>query len=148
MTTISTTPTISPDEPVFDSHRILTDPLDLDDRVRQLIPCGIRRRLWVILLDADDTQIPAMIPIGDLPTRRRAADAEGLIETLSLLDGDIGAARYVFVVERPGSSRLREDDLLWLQFLTDVGDEHGFDIRAVYLSHDTGTVRYTADESR
>ena len=127
---------------VFDSHRLLTDPHDLDDRVRQLIPCAIRRQLWVILLDEDDLQIPVMVPIGELPLRRREGDDEGLGDMLTLLSEEYGAAAFVFVVERTGSSRLRDSDRNWLEFLSDLGVGRRFEVRAAYLSHDTGTVRY------
>jgi hypothetical protein len=130
------------DPPTFDSHRSLATRCDLDSRVRQLVPCAVQRQLWLLLFDADDVQLPVMVPLGDIPLRGGSADGEGLIEMLRSLAREFGAESFVFILERPGPPSPRYDDRLWLTMLLSIGPTETFRVRAAYLAHDDGIAGY------
>ncbi|WP_345376909.1 hypothetical protein [Frondihabitans cladoniiphilus] len=144
MTLTASAPQSDLDPSLLDSHLPLTSPVLLDQRVRQLVPCAVQTQLWLLLLDADDVQLPVMIPIGDLPLRASAAAGEGLTELLGTLHREFGAASFVFIVERPGPARPSESDCEWIRHLCAAGSEV-YSIRRVYLCHDEGIASY--DES-
>lgn len=125
-----------------DAHAPLTSPIELDRRIRELLPCAIVRQLWLLLFDSEDVQLPAMIPIGDLPLRRGVADGEGLEELLIALDREFGVASYVFVLERPGGPEPTPADRDWLRHLLGAADGRPFQVRAAYLCHDDGVRRF------
>ncbi|RKR74219.1 hypothetical protein [Frondihabitans australicus] len=133
-----------PPADTLDSHVPLTSRADLDQRVRQLLPCAAQRQLWLLLLDADDVQMPVMIPIGDLPLHADgpAVDGEGVLETLTMMTREFEVASFVFVLERSGSRSLTDDDAAWLSYLLEVGVGHGIRVRGVYLCHDDGVSGY------
>jgi hypothetical protein len=143
----SSSPSVSSaGESTFDSHRPLSSRVDLEARVRQLVPCAVQRQLWLLLLDADDVQLPVMVPLGDIPLRGGSADGEGLIEMLRSLAREFEASSFVFILERPGPPSPRYDDRLWLSMLLSVARTDAFDVRAAFLAHDAGIVRYGADD--
>lgn len=135
-----------PAVPRYDPHCRLTTRRDLDDRVEGLLPTAVVRQLWLLLLDADDVQMPAMIPIGDLPLRQGDADGEGVGELLTTLDREFGVASYVFVLERPGSPDLTDDDRTWLAHVLTLGDGRPFAVRAAYLCHDDGVTQFQRED--
>lgn len=152
--TLSTAPTPSPtayahladDLGSFDSHLPLDSTPALDARVRQLVPCAVQRQLWLLLFDADDVQMPIMIPIGDLPLRTRTADGEGLVELLSGLVREFQVASFVFVVERPGPAELRLSDRHWLHFLLHAATSEHYRVRRAYLGYSDGVIGYDSDD--
>lgn len=141
---IDATEPLDPTE-ILDAHLPLVSRVDLDRRVRQLIPCAVQRQLWLLMLDDDDVQMPVMIPIGDLPLTLDATSAEsdGIVDLLGSLHHDFGAASFVFVLERTGSRSLDDDDdSRWLAHLLTLGSTKGLRVRAVYLCHDEGVSGY------
>lgn len=132
--------------PRYDPHCRLSTREDLDDRVEGLLPTAVVRQLWLLLFDGDDVQMPAMIPIGDLPLHQGGADGEGIGELLTTLDREFGVASYVFVLERPGSPDLTGDDRAWLAHVLGLADGRPFAVRAAYLCHDDGVTQYQRDE--
>ncbi|MBF4577414.1 hypothetical protein [Frondihabitans sp. VKM Ac-2883] len=147
----STTCPCPPSTEVLDSHRELRTRADLDERIRQLIPCATQRQLWLLLLDGDDVQMPVMVPIGDLPLWggsdvKGGADGEGLIELLRSVSDEFHAVSYVFVLERPGSAALDSDDVSWLEHLLTCGDRAGFTVRAAYVCHESGHAGFEAGD--
>jgi hypothetical protein len=145
----STTCPCPPSTEVLDSHRELRTRADLDERIRQLIPCATQRQLWLLLLDGDDVQMPVMVPIGDLPLwggpdATGGADGEGLVELLRSIRDEFHAVSYVFVLERPGAGVLDRDDVSWLEHLLTCGDRTGFTVRAAYVCHESGHAGFEA----
>ncbi|ARC56833.1 hypothetical protein AS850_07055 [Frondihabitans sp. 762G35] len=102
----------------------------------------MQRQLWLLLLDADDVQLPVMVPLGDIPLRGGSADGEGLIEMLRSLAREFAAASFVFILERPGPPSPRYDDRLWLTMLLTIGPTETFGVRAAFLAHDAGITGY------
>lgn len=135
----------SPPE-TYDAHDRLTTRADLDRRIEGLLPTALVRQLWLLLFDADDVQMPAMIPIGDLALGHDRADGEGIGDLLSTLDREFGVASYVFVLERPGPRDLTTDDIDWLGLLLGLADGRAFSVRAAYLSHDDGVTGFVRGE--
>lgn len=145
----STTCPCPPATEVLDSHRRLSTRADLDERIRQLIPCATQRQLWLLLLDDDDVQMPVMVPIGDLPLwgapeTAGGADGEGLVELLRSVGREFHAVSFVFVLERPGPAVLDSDDVSWLQHLLTADDHPGCAVRAVYVCHESGHAGFEA----
>jgi hypothetical protein len=134
------------DVDTLDSHVPLVTRAALDRRVRQLVPCAVQRQLWLILLDADQVQLPVMIPIGDLPLRCKSADGEGLVELLAGLDREFGVGSFVFIMERPGPGALDDTDRGWLRFLLHACDDQKASIRGVYLCHDEGPIGFDGSD--
>jgi hypothetical protein len=138
--------------PTYDPHHRLVTRHDLDDRIRELLPTALVHQLWLLLFDADDVQMPAMIPIGDLPLgdAPRAGGApggaEGVADLLTTLDREFGVASYVFVLERPGSADLTPVDRHWLDVLLGIATGRPFTVRAVYLCHDDGVTGFQEGE--
>jgi hypothetical protein len=130
----------------YDAHDRLIGRADLDRRIAGLLPTAVVRQLWLLLFDSDDVQMPAMIPIGDLPLRQGDADGEGLAELLTTLDREFGVASYVFVLERPGPAEPSSDDRRWLAHLLGAADGRPFSVRSVYLCHDSGVVGFEPGE--
>ncbi|WP_123504496.1 hypothetical protein [Frondihabitans sp. PhB188] len=118
----------------LDSQQSLATRDALDVRVRQLIPCALVAQIWLLLFDADDVQMPLMMPIGELPHRPE----HGFHGALALLHEEYGAASFVFVHERPGPGVLSVDDAAWLRALLEVPADAGYRVRAAYVAHDEG----------
>jgi hypothetical protein len=129
----------------YDTHQPLVDRDALDRRISGLLPQALVEQLWLLLFDDDDVQMPAMIPIGDLPLledsgvgRGGEPDGEGIAELLGSLDREFGVASFVFVLERPGNAEPSASDRRRIAFLLGAADGRPFSVRSVYLCHDGG----------
>ncbi|HEY4006379.1 MAG TPA: hypothetical protein VGM60_14505 [Pseudonocardia sp.] len=113
------------------------------DRVRAIVgPAQAGRQLWVLLLDGDNRQLPAVIPISGPP---RAPDRRALGSLARLLGGlraelatSAGPGSVVFVLERAGSDTVLPGDLEWAGALRLAGRQAEVATRAVFLSTDAG----------
>ena len=132
--------------PSYEAHERLSTRVDLDRRIAGLLPYAIVKQLWLLLFDDDEVQMPAMIPIGDLPLFDGDADGEGVAELLVGLDREFGVASYVFVLERPGPPDLSPEDRRWLAYLLGLSEGRPFSVRAAYLCHDVGVRGYERGE--
>lgn len=123
------------------------------DRVRAIVgPAQAGRQLWVLLLDGDGRQVPAVLPISGPP---RAPDRRVLSSLVRLLEGlrtDIatsaGPGSVIFVLERAGSDTVLPGDLEWAGALRLAGRHADIATRGIFLSTDAGVRPLTTEGSR
>lgn len=124
---------------------LLTDD-DVHDRVEALIGGATRDRcVWLILVDGDRKQAPAVIPVEDSPPRPDPALAEGLRTVLTglldMLATDAGAGSCVFVYERLGSDAVQDADEQWASALVATAEAAGLGALGAFVSTPSGIRR-------
>jgi hypothetical protein len=124
------------------------EPLTTDalvaERVEQLIGRAIQHQIWFLFLDADQVQLPLVIPVGELPAR--PDDFVGaLAQRLAAIVETEAARAVVVVIERYAYPELTAADRQWAKCLHDALDENGVPVRGVLLSHSRG-VRWVAQD--
>jgi hypothetical protein len=124
------------------------EPLTTDalvaERVEQLIGRAIQHQIWFLFLDADQVQLPLVIPVGELPAR--PDDFVGaLAQRLAAIVETEAARAVVVVIERYAYPELTAADRHWAKCLHDALDENGVPVRGVLLSHSRG-VRWVAQD--
>ncbi|QDP97377.1 hypothetical protein FOE78_16905 [Microlunatus elymi] len=112
-----TPPSIDQAPPVHDSE-------ELRQRWRSLLGSGGfgLHSLWAIWFDRDGRQLPAVLPIDDLPDR---LDPDMLRSVIWMVNGvrDQGACSVALLLSRPGPSRVTElDKARATAILTTIGD--------------------------
>jgi hypothetical protein len=112
------------------------DPLragdDIVARVRTLVCPARRAQTWFLFLDADDVQLPVLIPVDDVP----ADDAVGAArELLRALRTATDAAALVAVLERPAGPVIGDLDQRWARALRRAAAAEHIDLRALLLCH-------------
>ena len=124
------------------------EPLTTDalvaDRVGQLIGRAIQRQIWFLFLDANQVQLPLVIPVGELPARPDAL-VGALAERLAAVVQAEAADSVIVVIERYAHPDLTASDREWAKCLHDALDERGVPVRGVLLSHSSG-VRWMAQD--
>ncbi|MFT4124227.1 MAG: hypothetical protein QM635_10380 [Microbacteriaceae bacterium] len=119
---------------------------DILDRVRDLIGGACRAQTWLLFLDADDVQLPLLVPVDDLPGEREPLEAaRGL---LSALAEATEAAAVVAVIESPFTTALSDADRGWARALRDAAAAESLDLRAVLLSQRHGVRALGPDDLR
>ncbi|MDY0945074.1 hypothetical protein SOM11_03655 [Frigoribacterium sp. CFBP9039] len=127
-----------------DPHRPVPDEAALAARASELLPVAIRRQLWTLFFDADDVQLPMMVPfegISEWPSPR-AVDDWGV--ALEAVVAEFHVAWLAFVVERPGASTASESDLAWRDALLALGATGGLVVRSVLGCSDDGVTSWSA----
>jgi hypothetical protein len=124
----------------------LTTDDDIERRVADLIGRANSRQLWLLFLDEVDVQLPLLIPIEGLPPEPTDEQADGVIDSVRLLMGEIGASAVIMVLERYGPVTLTAQDAALVRSLRRGCDKHGVLLRAQLLSHRTGVRRIGAEE--
>lgn len=122
----------------------LTSDLDVLERVRVLLGRGYRRQLWFMFLDADDRQLPLLMP-SDIPRTPGKRDARVLASFIAELVDTVDAASIVVTLERPGRDELTESDRVWLRLVRDATHLAGVPLRGPMIAHTSG-VRWIAGE--
>ncbi len=114
----------------------LDDDASLLERARSLIRCGLVRRLWLLLLDADGIMVPTLTQIDETPV---APEPEASVALRRLVHGiaDMGGSVAV-VLERPGPPWPSPDDWAWHDAIRRAADGRGSALRAVLLAHSAG----------
>lgn len=133
----------------LDSQLPLVTRADLDLRVRQLVPCALERHVWLALIDADDVQMPMLVPISnapELPVIGPGGCDLAMDRMLTTLDREFGVASFVFIYERPGGDVLDDADCAWLAALLSRPTGAGYRVRAAYLAHDGGVGGFEAGD--
>jgi hypothetical protein len=122
----------------------LTSQVLIEERVRALIGRACRRQLWFLFLDANNIQLPLMIPLDDLPSAPDDAVHE-LARAMGRAMEAAGAGSIIVVIERYASSALSPADIAWAKGVHDAFDLEEIDLRGVVLSHNRG-VRWIAQD--
>ena len=124
---------------------------DIRRRVADLLDRAVRRQWWTLYLDDQDVQRPVLMPMAGYPEDpyepcgAEGTVAEVLANRLASIVGEIGAAKVVFVWERPGSDDLTTGDREWAGALGAACRAAGVEVRAQLILHDRG-VRWLAPE--
>lgn len=123
-------------------------PLSTDDdvlaRVRLLVRNALRRQLWLMFLDAEDRQLPVLMPT-DVPANPGGSDAGTLARFISGVNDELDATSIVVSLERRGSDEISEDDRAWFRLVRDACAMAELRLRGPVLVHTRG-VRWVAIE--
>jgi hypothetical protein len=122
----------------------LTSPVLIEERVRALIGRACRRQLWFLFLDADQVQLPLMIPLDDLPSAPDDS-VHDLARAMGQAMEAAGAESIIVVIERYASSALTSADVAWARGVHSAFDLERIPLRGVLLSHNRG-VRWVAQD--
>ncbi|MFC8734072.1 hypothetical protein ACFT5B_16590 [Luteimicrobium sp. NPDC057192] len=123
----------------------LTTDEDVTERVRDIVGRAARRQLWLFFLDADDRQLPVLLPIPDFPPSPDGGHAEQLAGSLAALVQEVDAAQVVVVWERRLDDRATTLDRAWAARLAEACRAARVRLRGQLLSHRTG-VRWLAPD--
>ena len=133
--------------PRYDSQQLapLTTDALIEERVTALIGRAARRQVWFLFVDAQDDQLPLLMPWGDHPSRPRSGDADHFAALLAQVREAADASGVIVVIERYGSAELTKSDLAWANVLRGAALGSGMALRGVLLSHARG-VRWVAPD--
>jgi hypothetical protein len=136
-----------------DAKRLpLTTDHDVQRRVAELLQGAIRRQWWTLYLDEDDVQLPLLMPMADYPESPDepcgddGTAAQLLASRLADIAGEVGAARLIFVWERPGGVESTPGDRDWARELSAACRTVGVAVRAQLILHDHGVRWFAPDD--
>lgn len=130
----------------------ITTDREVEERVATLLQRAMRRQWWTFYLDDDDVQLPLLMPMAgyperpDLPSGDGGTAAEVIAHRLSDIVGEVGAAKVVFVWERPGRAESTPADREWARALAEACRAQGVTVRAQLILHSHGVRWFAADE--
>jgi hypothetical protein len=123
----------------------LTTDDDVVERVRDLVGVAARRQFWLLLLDADDCQLPFVLPMADYPPSPDDGAPEVVAGAGAQFARELGASQVVVVWERRLSEVATPLDKAWARGVADAFRAEGVRLRGQLLSHRTG-VRWLAPD--
>ena len=130
----------------------ITTDLEVEERVATLLRRAARRQWWTLYLDDHDVQLPLLMPMAgyperpDLPSGEEGTAAQLIADRLSAVVEKIGAAKVVFVWERPGGAEPTPGDREWARALAEACRAEGVAVRAQLILHDGGVRWFAADD--
>jgi hypothetical protein len=111
----------------------------LDDNARQL------RSVVLLFLAADGAQLPAMVPIDDVPELPDPMLVNSVCWLIAEALTEHAGGSAVVVLTRPGAGRANDADRRWCRLLHAGARQHRAAIRAVCLATPSGVLRLAAD---
>jgi hypothetical protein len=121
------------DAEVLSRVELLIDPID---RVRQ--------SLWLFFLDRDETQLPMVVPVEDVPGDPDPDLVGNLCWTIAeVLRGAEPEGSVIFALTRPGPAEACRTDRIWHERLRDGAILHGMRIRLICLATPDGVLPLT-----
>jgi hypothetical protein len=136
-----------------DAKRLpLTTDHAVQRRVAELLQGALRRQWWTLYLDEDDVQLPLIMPMAGYPERPDepcgddGTAAQLLASRLADIAEQVGAARLIFVWERPGSAESTAADREWARELSEACRAVGLAVRAQLILHDRGVRWFAPDD--
>lgn len=130
----------SPSSPVTDPHRPVVTDDELLARVESLVPVAVRRQLWTLFLDADQVQLPMVVPLEGIPERPDRLAVERWGDALDEVASEFGVSAVVFVIERPGPAVDSASDVAWRDALSGLSEARRYAVRAVLTCTSDGVV--------
>ncbi|MEV1130458.1 hypothetical protein [Agromyces sp. NPDC049794] len=130
----------------------ITTDRDVEERVALLLRNAIRRQWWTLYLDDDDVQLPLLMPMAGYPARPDEPSGEGgtaaqlIADRLAAVVEQVGAAKVVFVWERPGGAETTPGDRDWARSLAEACRAEEVVVRAQLVLHSGGVRWFAADD--
>ena len=126
------------------------EPLETDDlverRVASLIGRAVSRQIWLLFVDAGNTQLPLVMPISDIPVAPEAGDLHNWTALVRGTAQAVHAHGVVVVIERYDAERLTDADRAWARLSRDGCRDAGVRLRAILLSHRRGVRLLAPDD--
>ena len=133
-------------------HLPITTDRDIEHRVVDLLQTALRRQWWTLYLDEDDVQSPLIMPMADYPDDpsepcgHEGTAAQLLANRVARIADEIGAAKVVFVWERPGAAKSTEADRACARAVAEGCRGEGLAVRAQLILHDGGARWFAPDD--
>jgi len=134
----------------FDAATPLDTDQDVLRRVDRLIDQDSRRRrsVWLFFLSGDGVQLPAVVPIDDVPTRPKPYQVGNLCDIIAQVLSDAAPdGSAVISLTRPGDSTVADTDRYWFHLLHDSARERGVSIRLLCLATQDAVRQLTLDDA-
>lgn len=119
---------------------------DIERRVRALVGTACRRQLWLMFVDANDVQLPVLLPLADYPSAPYGGAAEELAEHIAQAVAAAGAAAIIMVWERWGPQASTEADRAWAREIALACAAEDVRVRAQLISHRSGVRWFSPDD--
>ncbi|MFC5501247.1 hypothetical protein ACFPJ4_03220 [Lysinimonas soli] len=117
-------------------HDIRNVPLPSDaeliPHLQRMLENGLRRQVWVMLLDHELRPLPILVPT-DVPPEPDPEDVLGVSDFLRCLALDFEGSTLVLTFERPGPDEVTSRDRRWLRLLHEAAIASEFPFRGPYL---------------
>ena len=97
-----------------------------------MLEAGLRRQVWVMLLDREFRPLPILVPT-DVPPEPDPEDVLGVSDFLRCLALDFDGSTLVLTFERPGPTEMAPRDRRWLRLLHEAAIVSEFPFRGPYL---------------
>jgi hypothetical protein len=132
----------------FDADSLVplrTDAL-IEERVRDIIGRAWCRQMWLLFLDANQIQLPLLIPVESLPNLPEVESAVQVVDNIAELMAEIDAAELIVVWERDGPAAVSVQDAAWAWSIVCACRACGVTLRASLLAHRGGVRWLAADD--
>lgn len=107
-----------------------------------------RRSLWLLFLSGEGMQLPAVVPIDDVPDRPEPLLVGNLCGVISdVLDDVAPGGSAVVALTRPGEETVSGDDRYWFHALYDAARERGTPLRMLCLATRSTVRQLTLDDA-
>lgn len=117
--------------------------------MRPLAPHGYDgASVWMLRIEPDHRPIPHLIEIAGADDVPDAAQSEGFVQILQMLESDDPGGSFAFLRSRPGGHPADADDLAWASYLYEVVRGAGLAIEVVHLATDADIVPLPLDALR
>ena len=136
-----------PGEPDFSAP--LASDQEVLRRVDYLVDSGARRvrSLWLLFLSGEGVQLPAVVPIDDVPERPDPALVGNLCGVIAeVLAGAAPEGSTVITLTRSGDETVDGTDRYWFGALHGAARERGVRIRMLCLATQAGVRQLTLDD--
>ena len=102
------------------------------------------RSLWLAVLDEHGRPTPRLLQVDEMPPRPDPEMHASLVRVVASLAE--GAGQVVFLVSRPGSDGLTEDDVAWASTLRTVARLAGIPVWPVHRANDRALLVVAPDD--
>lgn len=104
--------------------------------------------MWLLFLSGEGMQLPAVIPIDDVPGRPEPQLVSNLCGVISdVLDDVAPGGSAVVALTRPGEGSINADDRRWFHALYDAARQRGTPVRMLCLATRSSVRQLTLDDA-
>lgn len=123
----------------------LSSDSEIEARVSDLIGRANQRQVWLLFLDADDVQLPLLLPVDGMPLFPDDSTA-GFASLVAASMSQIEASSVIVVLERYADAAITESDRLWARAISEAFSDRSLRLRALLISHRRGVRWFAADD--